>query len=66
MLRYDRGGEPLWISSKGILNNDKVPNCELCNGKRVLEFQVSLYIQQKFPNFENKILYEINQANLFI
>lgn len=44
VLRYDRGGEPLWISSKNCLDSDNVEKCELCNGPRVFEFQVSTYI----------------------
>lgn len=41
VLRYDRGGEPLWISEKFKLPTEKVPNCEYCQSKRVFEFQVS-------------------------
>lgn len=41
VLRYHRGGEPLWISSKNVLNNDKIPSCEKCQSKRVFEFQVN-------------------------
>lgn len=40
VLRYNRGGEPLWISSKNILKDRDVPHCELCQSKRVFEFQV--------------------------
>lgn len=43
VLRYDRGGEPLWISDKLKLPTEKVPNCEHCQSKRVFEFQVSLF-----------------------
>lgn len=43
VLRYDRGGVPLWITS----NNDSLVHilkCEYCNGERQFEFQVSIYI----------------------
>lgn len=40
VLRYNRGGEPLWISSKNTLSDQEVPKCELCQSKRVFEFQV--------------------------
>lgn len=42
VLRYDRCGEPLWISSKNCLDSSNVKNCKLCNGPRVFEFQVSI------------------------
>uniref|UniRef100_A0A182PHH1 MYND-type domain-containing protein n=1 Tax=Anopheles epiroticus TaxID=199890 RepID=A0A182PHH1_9DIPT len=37
VLRYERGGKPLWLSPK--LPKD-VPPCERCNGRRVFEFQI--------------------------
>lgn len=40
VLRYNRGGEPLWISSKNTLSNQQVPLCEQCQSRRVFEFQV--------------------------
>lgn len=40
VLRYNRGGVPLWISSKNTLDDQQVPPCELCQSKRVFEFQV--------------------------
>lgn len=42
VLRYNRGGEPLWISSKNTLEQEQVPPCEQCQSKRVFEFQVSV------------------------
>lgn len=40
VLRYDRGGAPLWITEKsdGLTH---VPNCQYCDGERHFEFQVS-------------------------
>lgn len=43
VLRYDRGGEPLWISSKHTLDHQQVPSCEECQSKRVFEFQVCVF-----------------------
>ncbi|KAJ6633103.1 Programmed cell death protein 2 [Pseudolycoriella hygida] len=40
VLRYNRGGEPLWISSQNILPEQQVPACENCQSKRVFEFQI--------------------------
>lgn len=43
-MRYDRGGNPLWISAEGILNNDNIPKCENCGAKRIFEFQVYILL----------------------
>ncbi|XP_070503973.1 programmed cell death protein 2 [Chironomus tepperi] len=41
VIRYNRHAlEPLWISSKGILNKSNIPNCLNCNSKRSFEFQI--------------------------
>lgn len=38
ILRYERGGEPLWIASEP--KPEAVPDCEQCGGPRQFEFQV--------------------------
>lgn len=38
IIRYKRGGDPLWISKEPLPEN--VPNCEHCNGPRQFEFQI--------------------------
>jgi len=41
VLRYDRRGTPLWVSSEhSIIGNGDVPCCEYCKGPRVFEFQI--------------------------
>lgn len=40
VLRYDRGGTPLWITGQAKGNVVDVPNCQYCNGQREFEFQV--------------------------
>jgi pre-rRNA-processing protein TSR4 len=40
VLRYWRGGKPLWISSDGTLAAESVPKCEVCCGPRTFEFQI--------------------------
>lgn len=37
-VRYERCGEPLWVSALGQVEN--VPTCEHCGARRVFEFQV--------------------------
>ncbi|KAK6641977.1 hypothetical protein RUM44_013700 [Polyplax serrata] len=39
VLRYERGGDPLWIAEPKMKVED-VPNCELCGGPRQFEFQI--------------------------
>nr|CAD7429217.1 unnamed protein product [Timema monikensis] len=38
VLRYDRGGEPLWVSGAHVV---EVPSCPNCGAPRVFEFQAS-------------------------
>lgn len=39
ILRYERGGEPLWITDPGD-RGTQIPPCQYCNGDRQFEFQV--------------------------
>ncbi|KAJ1153899.1 hypothetical protein NDU88_006657 [Pleurodeles waltl] len=39
VLRYSRGGDPLWISGDHVPQDTDIPNC-LCGAKRIFEFQV--------------------------
>ncbi|XP_067845645.1 programmed cell death protein 2 [Heptranchias perlo] len=39
VLRYCRGGSPLWVSGENIPTDTDIPNCS-CGAKRVFEFQV--------------------------
>ena len=42
VLRYDRGGKPLWVTDYNILQNSSaVPDCEKCGAPRHFEFQVN-------------------------
>lgn len=38
VIRYKRGGQPLWISADPI--PEKIPDCEACKGPRQFEFQI--------------------------
>ena len=40
ILRYDRLGEPLWITEVNRLSPGDIPKCDECQGDRVFEFQV--------------------------
>lgn len=37
VLRYDRGGTPIYITKPG---EEVIPNCEYCNSERQFEFQI--------------------------
>ncbi|XP_026234662.1 programmed cell death protein 2 [Anabas testudineus] len=39
VVRYSRGGSPLWVSSQHIPSDQDIPPCT-CGAKRVFEFQV--------------------------
>lgn len=39
ILRYERGGKPLWISNPDAVDNN-VPPCENCGAARQFEFQI--------------------------
>jgi pre-rRNA-processing protein TSR4 len=41
VVRYERGGEPLWSTKYEKLKHSKVPSCQYCSAKRIFEFQVS-------------------------
>lgn len=40
IIRYDRGGEPLWVSPDRIPSSDDIPPCPRCKSHRIFEFQV--------------------------
>ncbi|XP_031769351.1 programmed cell death protein 2 isoform X2 [Galleria mellonella] len=39
VLRYERGGTPLWITGNSDNSIINIPNCQYCNGQRQFEFQ---------------------------
>ena len=40
VLRYERGGQPLWVSSQHQLAAADMPRCERCGGRRRFECQI--------------------------
>jgi len=43
VLRYDLGGQPLWVTDHNILQDSSaVPDCENCGAPRHFEFQVNI------------------------
>lgn len=40
VLRYERDGLPLWITSKYRLKTEEIPACSNCNSARTFEFQI--------------------------
>lgn len=43
VLRYQRNGEPLWLSDDHRPSDDDIPPCSYCGSPRVFEFQVSSF-----------------------
>lgn len=41
VVRYDRGGKPLWCTKYGKLKESQIPKCEHCGSQRIFEFQVT-------------------------
>lgn len=42
IIRYDRGGTPLWVTKYEKLKvESSIPNCTHCGSKRIFEFQVN-------------------------
>lgn len=41
VIRFARGGTPLWITTKDQPSENDIPACEKCKAPRVFEFQVS-------------------------
>lgn len=39
VLRYCRGGTPLWVSAKNVAQQESIPHC-VCGAERLFEFQV--------------------------
>lgn len=40
VIRFHRGGQPLWITTANQLESLDIPACSICHGPRVFEFQV--------------------------
>lgn len=40
VIRFDRGGTPLWITNKNQPDVGDIPACEICKRPRIFEFQV--------------------------
>ncbi|XP_062542166.1 programmed cell death protein 2 isoform X1 [Armigeres subalbatus] len=47
VLRYDRKGKPLWLSP---IVPSEIPDCELCHGPRVFEFQIMPQLLNSLKN----------------
>lgn len=41
IVRYERGGTPLWATKNMKLSDNNVQKCEYCGSKRIFEFQVN-------------------------
>ena len=44
VLRYQRDGNPLWLSEVHVPTEANISLCDYCGSKRVFEFQVHLIL----------------------
>ncbi|XP_029000618.1 programmed cell death protein 2 [Betta splendens] len=56
VVRYSRGGSPLWVSSQHIPSDQDIPPCS-CGGKRIFEFQV-------MPQLLNTLCVDSTEASI--
>lgn len=49
VIRFERGGAPLWITTKNQPKDSDIPACELCQSPRIFEFQVSACTRTMLP-----------------
>lgn len=63
VVRYSRGGSPLWISSQHIPSEQDVPPC-VCGAQRTFEFQVvTAFLKVQCPQLIfNIIAPEVSQV----
>lgn len=47
VIRFDRGGTPLWITNKNQPKSSDIPTCDACKSLRLFEFQVSFFLVRK-------------------
>jgi pre-rRNA-processing protein TSR4 len=67
VLRYDRGGSPLWATKNGKMGVSNVPNCETCNSKRTFEFQIMPQLLSHLKlNEEINVETTLDWASLYI
>lgn len=64
VIRFDRGGNPLWITTKNQASDTEIPPCEKCSEPRIFEFQVSSL--RRLPHFIDitKLFVQRFQINL--
>lgn len=47
VIRFHRGGQPLWITDSNQLKDVDIPVCNMCQEPRVFEFQVKKHQKKK-------------------
>lgn len=50
VIRYERGGTPLWITSENQLDIKDVPKCRICKKERTFEFQIMPQLLNSLKN----------------
>lgn len=50
VIRYERGGNPLWITTNNQLDVKEVPKCRICKKQRTFEFQIMPQLLNSLKN----------------
>ena len=67
VVRYERGGKPLWVTKAGKIKSDAaVPSCQNCGGKRVFEFQINPQLLNYLKLDESKNSNTVDWAGLYV
>lgn len=68
VLRYERGGQPLWCTKYGKLKDTDIPKCEHCGAKRIFEFQITPQLLNYLNLDESKqsIVNSLDWAGLYV
>lgn len=52
VIRFHRGGSPLWITTLNQPNDTDIPACETCQGPRMFEFQIMPQLLNSFKDLD--------------
>lgn len=67
IVRYDRGGEPFWVTKyEKIRKESTIPNCGQCGAKRIFEFQVNPQLLNYLGIDEGKQVNSVDWAGLYV
>ncbi|RNA31608.1 Programmed cell death 2 [Brachionus plicatilis] len=66
IIRYERGGKPLWTSKYQKLKESDIPKCEHCGSRRIFEFQVTPQLLCYLNLDESRQMDTVDWAGLYV